>query len=130
MGLSTKSVPVPIEHADHAGRGRSRCDVRRELFRSLIVPAFVFGVIEALDGLLTTWAVNNGFSEINPLSAGYAGSWLFPITKVLAVVAAAALLWPAVKKHPRLVKYGFVAVSVFVGFVVLTNLYEIAVSVT
>jgi len=89
-------------------------------------PVAAFITLEAFDGLLTMWAINHGFTETNPLTGWYADSWLFPTSKIAAAMLAAVILRPAAKRFPLLVSNGFVAASVFVGVIIMSNLYEVA----
>lgn len=131
MWFFNRPLPIPME-VEGAIPPAATADASSSFdgySSNLILPALVFTLYEAFDGVLTTWAANHGFEEVNPLAAPYARSWLFPVSKVLAAVAGAIALWPAARKHPRLVKYGFTAVTVFVACVVISNVYEISASV-
>ena len=87
-------------------------------------PVVLFVGLETTDGLLTTWAVNHGFQELNILTAPIAGSWLFPVIKIALALLGVALLLPLAKRFPRLVNFGFVCVSVFLTLVLASNFIE------
>jgi hypothetical protein len=91
--------------------------------------ALLFILLEMADGLLTMWATNHGFTEVNSLVASYANSWLYPALKMFTVLAGTLVLLPEVKKYPRYVRFGLMAASVFIAVVLLSNLYEMGVSV-
>lgn len=85
-------------------------------------------VFEAADAFLTLWAVNNGFEEVNPLMVQIAGTWLFPLIKV---IPAALVVWGLAylgRRHPRtrpVTVFGLTAAVAFLGVVLAANLGEL-----
>lgn len=87
--------------------------------------AITFIVLEAIDGFLTMWATRHGFTEVNPLSAPLAQTWLFPTWKISAAILGVIILVPLAKRAPRVVELGLAATSVFLLTVLGANLYEV-----
>jgi len=100
--------------------------VRR--FSFISGPAILFLALEVLDGFMTMWATNNGFVEVNPLVSMYSRTWLYPASKVAVTVLGIFLLLPLVERFSRYVRIGFILASVFVGVTVLSNVYEMGLS--
>ena len=89
--------------------------------------AIAFLALTAIDGILTFWATNNGYTEVNPLMAPIAHTILFPITKVLIPVIGVAFVGYLLKRFPKFIKvanFGFVAVIAMYVFVLGSNLLE------
>lgn len=84
--------------------------------------------LEAADSLLTMWAVNHGFTELNPILAPIAGTWVSPVVKVLPAVFAVWLLTKVTSRWPRtrpVANAGFATAVAFLGAVIVSNLYEL-----
>ena len=84
--------------------------------------------LEAVDAFLTMWAVNNGFTELNPLLAPVAGTWVSPVVKILPAVFAVWFLTKAANRWPRIrpiANAGFAVTVAFLGAVIVSNLCEL-----
>ena len=86
--------------------------------------ASIFVGLEATDGLLTMWAMNHGFKEVNLLIAPIADSWLLPVLKVALALLGVGILFPVAKRFPRMVNFGFISVSIFLIIVLASNFIE------
>lgn len=83
--------------------------------------ALSFVGLEVVDSFLTMWATSHGYEEVNPLAAPIAQTWLFPTWKIAGAVAAVMILMPLARRFPGSVNYGLVAVSLFLGAVLVSN---------
>lgn len=84
--------------------------------------------LEAVDAFLTMWAVNHGFTEMNPLLAPIAGSWVSPLVKVLPAIMAVWLLGWVAERWPRtrmVTNAGFTMAVVFMAAILVSNLCEL-----
>jgi len=97
-------------------------------FSVICGPAILFIVLELIDGILTMWATQNGFVEVNPLVSPYSQTWLCPASKVATAMLGSIVLLPAVRRHSRLIKAGFILASLFIAVIILSNLYEIVLA--
>ena len=83
--------------------------------------------LQAADTFLTMWAVNHGFTEVNPLMAPIAGTWVSPVVKVVpAIIVAVGLAW-LTRRWPRtrtVATVGLVTVVVFMIGILASNLLE------
>lgn len=84
--------------------------------------------MELLDGFLTMWATNNGFTEVNHLVMAISRTWFYPASKAATALLGAVLLLPAVKRFSGFVRIGFMLASLFVALVIVSDLYEVGVS--
>jgi len=94
----------------------------------LKVLGITFIGFQAVDAFLTVWAVNNGFTELNPLLAPVAGTWVSPVVKILPAVFAVWLFAKAAGRWPRtrpVANAGFTVAVAFLGAVVVSNLCEL-----
>jgi hypothetical protein len=89
----------------------------------------VFVVLEAIDAVMTVWAMRQGgFTELNPLIAPIATQWWMPAVKILPAIVAAIIIWKLVARWPRLqgiATGGAILACCFIGLVVITNFIEI-----
>lgn len=88
-------------------------------------------VLSGIDGLLTMWATNHGFVEVNPLMRPIAHTWILPVWKTaIAGVGVAFALWLLrrfLKPGSRLalaVPLGLTAAIIFLLMVLVLNLLE------
>jgi len=83
--------------------------------------------LQAADTFLTMWAVNHGFTEVNPLMAPIAGTWVSVLVKVVPAILVAICLARLTARWPRIrnvVNVGMVAVVVFMVGILTSNLLE------
>lgn len=88
----------------------------------------LFVILETVDATLTLWAVHHGFTEVNPLMAPLAGTWLGPLVKIVPALAASWLLLYVARRWPRTMKImrtGLVVVCCLVALVIASNLMEL-----
>ncbi len=97
----------------------------REIIMQLKRLAIIFVALEAGDGFLTMWATRHGFTEVNPLAAPLAQTWLFPVWKIGGAILGLVILIPLAKRVPKLVKIGLASASIFLLAVISANLYEL-----
>jgi hypothetical protein len=131
MDVIGRAVNMPVAVAAQSDGGRLAAMLQQveKNFAAIKGPALLFTSLELVDGLMTMWATNNGFTETNHLVVSYAQTWLFPAFKLLTVVTGAVLLLPFVRKYPRYVRIGLILASVFMAAVLVSNLYEIGMRV-
>ena len=83
--------------------------------------------LQTADTFLTMWAVNHGFTEVNPLMAPIASTWVSPVVKIApAIIVAIGLAW-LTKRWPRtrtVAIVGQVAVVLFMIGILTSNLLE------
>ncbi len=92
----------------------------------VLMTTFVMLIIT--DGLMTLWAVNNGYKEVNPLMAPVAASPLFLVFKVVSVLLIVAAAWFFIRRFPRLSWIVAIALGsgiVCYALVITTNLWEL-----
>ncbi len=93
------------------------------------VLGLTFTALQAVDGVFTRWAVNNGYVEQNPLYAPVAGDWLAIIAfKLLPAALVSLALYRLTKRYPRLRPVaiaGFVAVVAFYLYVLGSNVCQL-----
>lgn len=94
-------------------------------FDKVAIPAATFATLEAVDGLMTVWAMKHGFVEINFLTAPIAGSWMFPVIKIALALIGIGVLIPMAKRFPRMVNIGFNSTSAFLIVILASNIFEI-----
>lgn len=91
--------------------------------------AGLFVGMQAVDGYLTLWAVNNGYTEVNRLYAPVAGNWYAPLVfKVLPAALVAFGLCRLAKRYPRtrpVTAVGLVAAIGFYLLITASNIGEI-----
>jgi hypothetical protein len=93
-------------------------------FAAIKGPALLFIFLELADGLLTMWATNHGFVELNQLVAGYAQLWLYPASKVITALIGTIAVGFLAKRFPRYARIGLIIAAVFMAVVLVSNLYE------
>jgi len=89
----------------------------------LLAPIFI--ILMAIDGILTFWATNNGYSEANPLMAPFASNPFFPVLKVIFALGIVALLDFISKCFPKLnwvIATGYGMAVVLYTLVVISNI--------
>jgi hypothetical protein len=87
-----------------------------------------FVALEAVDAMLTMWAVNNGFIEVNRLMSPVAGTWVSPAVKIVPAALAAWLLVKVTGRWPRtkaVVNVGLASVVTFMAAIIASNLLEL-----
>ena len=90
--------------------------------------AITFIALIAIDGLLTFWATNNGYMELNPLVAPISDKLIFPALKVVFPLIGVAVVGFLVKKHPKLVGVANLGLIMMIGLysvLLFSNLSEI-----
>ena len=91
--------------------------------------AGLFVGMQAVDGFLTLWAVNHGYTEVNRLYAPVAGNWYAPLLyKVLPAALVAFGLYRLAQRYPRTrpaLAVGLIAAVGFYLFITATNVGEI-----
>jgi len=83
--------------------------------------------LQAADTFLTMWAVNHGFTEVNPLMAPIAGTWASPVVKIAPAILVAVGLARLTKRWPRtrtVATVGQAATVVFMVGILTSNLLE------
>lgn len=130
MNLPAQKAEAPIEIFNYPSAGRLSTIRQRsdENFSVIKGPAFLFMALEVIDGFLTMWATNNGFGELNPLAVMYSRTWLFPASKMATAILGAIALLPTAKRFSGFIRTGFMLASLFIAAVILSNLYEMGVS--
>ena len=78
--------------------------------------AIALVVVSGIDGVLTVWATNHGFIEVNPLMAPIAHTWILPVWKVGIATLGAVFVLLFSRRFPRIVT--------FVAVVLVLNLLE------
>ncbi len=85
--------------------------------------------MQAVDGYLTFWAVNNGFIEVNPIYRLVAGDWYAPLLyKILPTALAVIGLSLLVKHYPSTnfaLATGLVMAIGFYLYITVSNISEI-----
>ena len=88
----------------------------------------IFTALIILDGILTFWATNNGYVEVNPLMAPIAHTALYPILKVITVILGVVIVAALVKRFPQLKRVatlGYASCIVFYVLVLASNTMEL-----
>lgn len=92
----------------------------------------LFILLEIADSLMTMWAVNNGYIELNILVRPIADSWLLLLIKVVpAIIVGTVLIILMDKlryKHQiitGIVNIGMLSCVTFIGFVVYLNILQL-----
>ena len=88
----------------------------------------LFVGLETIDAFLTLWAMQHGFTEVNPLMAPIAGTWLGPLVKIIPALAAAWLLLWVTRRWPRtrpVAGFGLIMASCFMAIIIGSNLLEV-----
>lgn len=88
------------------------------------VSKLIFVGLETADGILTMWATNHGFQEVNPLMAPIASSWVFLASKIVVVVLSLGILIVIGRRFPRSVNVALNITSFFLLAVIASNLFE------
>ena len=91
------------------------------------VMAIIFVTLIAIDGLLTFWATNNGYTEMNPLMAPIAHTVMFPVLKLTIPLLGVAIVGYLLKKFPKFImvaNFGFVSIIGLYGVVLASNVVE------
>jgi len=81
--------------------------------------------LQVVDGLLTMWATNHGFAEVNPLMAPIANSWMLLAVKVIPTIVVVLALLPLTRRFGKVITGGLVAGIAFLGLVVGLNIIEL-----
>lgn len=82
-------------------------------------------VVSGLDGLLTMWATNHGFVEVNPLMRPIAHTWILPVWKAGIAALGAWFVLRFSRRFPRIVTLGLSVSVAFVLVVFILNLLEL-----
>lgn len=82
-------------------------------------------VVSGADGVLTVWATNHGFIEVNPLMAPIANTWILPVWKVGIAALGAAFVLLFSLRFPRVVTFGLAAAVTFVLSIFVLDLLEL-----
>ncbi len=95
-----------------------------------IVLAVLLVTLQIIDSLLTMWAVNHGYIELNPVIAPIAGTYWMLVVKVLPVIGVGIFaIWVKFPKSwiiaPRVMTWGLGSACVFLGIVLISNLMEL-----
>jgi hypothetical protein len=96
--------------------------------KKTIAMAITFITLIVIDGALTFWATNNGYTEVNPLMAPIANTILFPVLKTITVLIGVAIVGYLLKRFPKFImvaNFGFISMIGFYGIVLASNLVEI-----
>lgn len=90
--------------------------------------SLVFLVLQLTDGLLTIWAVNNGYQEVNPLIVPIAGSLFYLSFKIVPAILAILFMDAVAKrdsKYNAAISAGLSLFNVFYVAVLISNLAEL-----
>ena len=107
--------------------------VKRLSYRKVVwVLAILFLMFEIADSLITWWAVNHGFPELNPIIAPVADTWWLAAVKIVASALVAGLvIWinerfsKVWKPTPIVFIISFIPLVGFTGWVVVSNIIHI-----
>ena len=83
--------------------------------------------LQATDAFLTMWAVNHGFTEVNPIMAPIAGTWVSPVVKIVPAIIVGIVIARLTRRWPRIRNVASVGMGVAVVFMVgilTSNLLE------
>lgn len=95
--------------------------------RKTVVMAITFIIIIAVDGLLTFWATNNGYTEVNPLIVPIANTIIYPVLKLIVPLIGVAVVGYLIKRFPKFVRvayFGFVSIIGLYVIILASNLVE------
>ena len=101
----------------------TRMTTNNTLPRRFISPLLaLFCVLWVVDGFLTFWAIQNGYVEIwNGWTRAIAGTWAFPVLKLVTAGLVVILVWLVKRITPNTAFIFLAASNVLIGTVLVAN---------
>ncbi len=97
--------------------------------KAVWVLAIAFALLVIADSLITWWAVNHGYTELNLFIAPIAHTWQLVVAKIVtSLMVSVSAIWMAERftkiwhPTPIVLTFSFIPLVGFMAFVVISNL--------